>query len=59
MGLAPHYSLVEASQNNQRSTVAEIAAILGISVDTAMARLKRARREIERPGNSVAMERAS
>lgn len=42
----------------QRYTVAEIAAILGISVDTAMTRLKRARREVGRTGNSVAMERA-
>jgi DNA-directed RNA polymerase specialized sigma24 family protein len=50
---------VEVIQEIKRSTVAEIAAILGISVDTAMARLKRARREIERPGNSVAMEQAS
>jgi DNA-directed RNA polymerase specialized sigma24 family protein len=50
---------VEASQNIQRSTVIEIAAILGISVDTAMVRLTRARREIERSENSGTMEHAS
>ena len=38
-------------------TLAEIAAILGISIDTAMVRLKRARREIGHLGDSDAMER--
>ena len=36
----------------------EIAAILGISVDTVHARLKRARRTIGRLGHSDAMEHA-
>lgn len=40
----------------QRHTLAEIAAILGISIDTALARLKRARREIGHLGDSDAME---
>jgi DNA-directed RNA polymerase specialized sigma24 family protein len=42
----------------QGHTLAEIAAILGISIDTALARLKIARREIGRPGDSDAMEHA-
>lgn len=41
----------------QGYSLAEVAAILGISIDTALARLKRARRTIGRPGNSDAMER--
>jgi RNA polymerase sigma factor (sigma-70 family) len=41
----------------QGYSLAEIAAILGISVDTAFARLKRARREVGRPGTSETMER--
>jgi DNA-directed RNA polymerase specialized sigma24 family protein len=36
--------------------LAEIAAILGISIDTALVRLKRARREIGHLGDSGAME---
>jgi DNA-directed RNA polymerase specialized sigma24 family protein len=42
----------------QGYTLAEIAAILGISIDTALARLKIARREIGHPGDSEAMEHA-
>jgi DNA-directed RNA polymerase specialized sigma24 family protein len=42
----------------QGHTLAEIAAILGISIDTALARLKIACREIGRPGDSDAMEHA-
>lgn len=38
-------------------TLAEIAAILGISIDTALLRLERARREIGHLGDSDAMER--
>ena len=37
-------------------TLAEIAAILGISIDTAMVRLQRARREIGPLGDSDAIE---
>ncbi len=42
----------------QGYSLAEIAAILGISIDTAVARLKRARFEAGRSGNSDATERA-
>lgn len=42
----------------QGHTFSEIAAILGISIDTAMVRLQRARREIGHLGDSDAMERA-
>jgi DNA-directed RNA polymerase specialized sigma24 family protein len=42
----------------QGFTFAEIAAILGISIDTALARLERARREIGHLGDSDAMEHA-
>ena len=42
----------------QGYSLTEIAAILGISIDTAVARLKRARFEVGRSGNSDAMERA-
>lgn len=38
--------------------LADIAAILGISIDTAMLRLKRARREVGDLGDSDAMGRA-
>jgi len=41
----------------QGHTLAEIAAILGISIDTALARLKSAHREIGHRDNSDAMER--
>ena len=40
----------------QGYTLAEIAAILGISIDTALARLKSAHREIGHRDDSVAME---
>jgi len=40
----------------QGHSLAEIAAILGISIDTAMVRLKRARHEIGHLGDSDAME---
>lgn len=40
----------------QGYTLAEIAAILGISIDTALARLKSAHREIDNRGDSDAME---
>ena len=42
----------------QGHTLTEIAAILGISIDTARARLKRARREIGHLEDSGAMGRA-
>ena len=42
----------------QGHTLQEIAAILGISIDTARVRLKRARREIGHLGDSGAMGRA-
>jgi DNA-directed RNA polymerase specialized sigma24 family protein len=42
----------------QGYTLTEIAAILGISIDTALGRLKCARREIGHMGDSDAMERA-
>jgi len=41
----------------QGHTLAEIAAILGISIDTALVRLMRARREIGQLGDSEAVER--
>ena len=40
----------------QGYSLGEIAAILGISIDTALARLKRARRAIGHLGDSDAME---
>ena len=40
----------------QGYTLAEIAAILGISIDTALARLKSAHREIDYRDDSDAME---
>jgi DNA-directed RNA polymerase specialized sigma24 family protein len=40
----------------QGYTLAEIAAILGISIDTALARWKAARCEVGHLGDSVAME---
>ena len=40
----------------QGYTLTEIAAILGISIDTALARLKIARREIGHPGDPNSME---
>jgi len=42
----------------QGHTLQEIAAILGISIDTARVRLKHARREIGHLGDSGAMEQA-
>jgi DNA-directed RNA polymerase specialized sigma24 family protein len=42
----------------QGYTFAEIAAILGISIDTACARWNRARREFMHLGDSDALERA-
>lgn len=42
----------------QGHSLIEIAAILGISIETAQARLKRARREIGHLGDSEATERA-
>ena len=42
----------------QGYSLAEIAAILGISIDTALARLERAQREIGSLNGSGAMERA-
>ena len=42
----------------QGYTLAEVAAILGISIDTAMARLRSAHREIGHLGDSDAMENA-
>ncbi|MGA7321322.1 MAG: sigma-70 family RNA polymerase sigma factor [Candidatus Sulfotelmatobacter sp.] len=42
----------------QGYTLTEIAAILGISIDTALARLKSAHRQIGHLGDSDAMERA-
>jgi len=40
----------------QGHTPEEIAAILGISIDTTLARLKRARREFGHLGDSAAIE---
>jgi len=40
----------------QGYTLAQIAAILGISIDTALSRLQRARREIGALGDSGAIE---
>ena len=42
----------------QGHSLQEIAAILGISIETTRVRLMRARREIEHLGDSDAMERA-
>ena len=42
----------------QGHSLAEIAAFLGISIDTTRVRWKRARREIGHLGDSDAMERA-
>ena len=42
----------------QGHTFTEIAAILGISIDTALVRLQRARREIGHLGDSDVMEHA-
>ena len=42
----------------QGHTLQEIAALLGISIETTRVRLMRARREIEHPGDSDALERA-
>lgn len=42
----------------QGHTLTEIAAILGISIETARVRLNRARREIGHLGDSDAVERA-
>ena len=43
-------------QEIQGYSLTEIAAMLGISIDTATVRLKRARREIGHLGDSDAME---
>ena len=40
----------------QGQTPAEVAAILGISIDTTLLRLKRARREIGHLGDSASIE---
>ena len=42
----------------QGHTLGEIAAILGISIDTALLRLKKAHREIDHVADSDAMEHA-
>ena len=55
-GLSKAYRDVFLLKEIQGHTLAEIAAILGISIDTAMVRLKRARHEIGHLGDSDAME---
>jgi hypothetical protein len=57
-GLSKAYRDVFLLKEIQGHTLAEIAAILGISIDTAVVRLKRARREIGRWDDSGATEGA-
>jgi DNA-directed RNA polymerase specialized sigma24 family protein len=58
LGLPKAYREVFLLKEIQGHTLAEIAAILGISIDTALVRLQRARREIGHLGNSDATEGA-
>jgi DNA-directed RNA polymerase specialized sigma24 family protein len=57
-GLPKTYREVFLLKEIQGHTLAEIAVILGISIDTALVRLKRARREIGPIDDSDAMEGA-
>ena len=57
-GLSKAYRDVFLLKDIQGYTLAEIAAILGISIDTALVRLKRARREIGHWDDSDATEGA-
>jgi DNA-directed RNA polymerase specialized sigma24 family protein len=57
-GLSKGYREVFLMKEIQGHTPAEIAAILGISIDTALVRLKRARREIGHWDDSDAIEGA-
>jgi DNA-directed RNA polymerase specialized sigma24 family protein len=57
-GLSKPYRDVFLLKEIQGHTLAEIAAILGISIDTALVRLKRARREIGHWDDSDAIEGA-
>jgi DNA-binding CsgD family transcriptional regulator len=57
-GLSKAYRDVFLLKEIKGYTLAEIAAILGISIDTALVRLKRARREIGHLDDSDAMEGA-
>jgi len=55
-GLSKAYRDVFLLKEIQGHTLAEIAAILGISIDTAVVRLKRARREVGHWDDSSATE---
>ena len=57
-GLSKAYRDVFLLKEIQGHTLAEIAAKLGISIDTAMVRLQRARREIGHWDDSGAIEGA-
>lgn len=57
-GLSKAYRDVFLLKDIQGYTLAEIAAILGISIDTALVRLNRARREIGHWDDSDATEGA-
>lgn len=57
-GLPEGYRDVFLLKEIQGYTLAEIAAILGISIDTAAARLKVARYEIGHPGDADTVEHA-
>lgn len=57
-GLSKAYRDVFLLKEIQGHTLAEIAAILGISIDTAVVRLQRARREIGHWDDSGAIEGA-
>ena len=58
LALANDHREVFLLRDIQGHTLREIAAILGISIDTARVRLKRARREIGHLGDSDATEHA-
>ena len=54
LGLRKHHREVFLQKDSQGQTLKEIAAILGISIETARVRLERARREIGHLGDSDA-----
>jgi predicted DNA-binding protein (UPF0251 family) len=58
LDLPRHHREVLLLNDIQGCTLKEIAATLGISIETARARLQRARREIGHVGDSSAMGRA-
>ena len=58
LGLRKHHRELFLQKDRQGHTLKEMAAILGISIETARVRLKRARREIEHLGDSDAMGHA-